>query len=170
MHLVMFDIDGTLTETGKIDEECFVRSLADVCGFADVKTDWSSYKHTTDSGCAVSLTLRPIGRATSTRRIPAFFTRFVWLAPDSLHRWPRFHGFDSTSLIYSRWPPPKVRLHPSQERASCSVTSSAVPSIGFLLLPEVGEILPASKWPAPGCVLTTIRQHRQMMHTIESPL
>jgi hypothetical protein len=26
MHLVMFDIDGTLTETMKVDEECFVRS------------------------------------------------------------------------------------------------------------------------------------------------
>ena len=33
MHLVMFDIDGTLTETMKIDEECFVRSFKDVFGF-----------------------------------------------------------------------------------------------------------------------------------------
>ena len=39
MHLVMFDIDGTLTETMKVDEECFVRSLAEVCGFTDVETD-----------------------------------------------------------------------------------------------------------------------------------
>ena len=30
MHLVMFDIDGTLTETMKVDEECFVRSFKDV--------------------------------------------------------------------------------------------------------------------------------------------
>ncbi len=30
MHLVMFDIDGTLTETTKVDEECFVRSFKDV--------------------------------------------------------------------------------------------------------------------------------------------
>ncbi len=50
MHLVMFDIDGTLTETMKVDEECYVRSLAEVCGFTDVETDWSSYTHATDSG------------------------------------------------------------------------------------------------------------------------
>src|SRR3984893_18913284 len=50
MHLVMFDIDGTLTQTMKVDEECFVRSFKDVFGFADVDTDWSHYPHTTDSG------------------------------------------------------------------------------------------------------------------------
>jgi beta-phosphoglucomutase-like phosphatase (HAD superfamily) len=50
MRLVIFDIDGTLTETAKTDEECFARSLAEVCGFGDVETDWSRYKHTTDSG------------------------------------------------------------------------------------------------------------------------
>ena len=50
MHLVMFDIDGTLTQTMKIDEECFVRSFKDVFGFADIDTDWSRYPHTTDSG------------------------------------------------------------------------------------------------------------------------
>ena len=34
MHLVMFDIDGTLTETMKVDEECFVRSFKDIFDFA----------------------------------------------------------------------------------------------------------------------------------------
>jgi len=43
MHLVMFDIDGTLTQTTKVDEECFVRSFKDVFGFADIDTDWSHY-------------------------------------------------------------------------------------------------------------------------------
>ena len=49
MHLIIFDIDGTLTETMKIDEECFVRSFKEVFGFADIDTDWSHYPHTTDS-------------------------------------------------------------------------------------------------------------------------
>jgi beta-phosphoglucomutase-like phosphatase (HAD superfamily) len=43
MHLVMFDIDGTLTETMKADEECFVRSFKDVFGFVEIDTDWSHY-------------------------------------------------------------------------------------------------------------------------------
>jgi hypothetical protein len=45
MHLVMFDIDGTLTETMKVDEECFVRSFKDAFGFADIGTDWSLSTH-----------------------------------------------------------------------------------------------------------------------------
>lgn len=62
MHLVMFDIDGTLTETMKIDEECFVRSLAEIHGFTGVETDWSRYKHTTDSGIFHEIHLARIGR------------------------------------------------------------------------------------------------------------
>ena len=53
MRLIIFDIDGTLTRTMKADEECFVRSLAEVCGFNDVDTDWSRYKHATDSAVIV---------------------------------------------------------------------------------------------------------------------
>lgn len=50
VHLVMFDIDGTLTETIKVDEECFVRSLEQVFGFTDIDADWSHYAYATDSG------------------------------------------------------------------------------------------------------------------------
>jgi len=77
MHLVMFDIDGTLTETGKIDEECFVRSLAEVCGFADVKTDWSSYKHTTDSGIFHEICLARTGQSPSLAEISRFRQHFI---------------------------------------------------------------------------------------------
>ena len=79
MHLVMFDIDGTLTETGKIDEECFVRSLPEVCGFADVKTDWSSYKHTTDSGIFHEIHLARTGRSPSVAKVSRFREHFVAL-------------------------------------------------------------------------------------------
>jgi len=128
MHLVMFDIDGTLTETMKVDEECFVRSLAEVCSFTDVETDWSTYKHATDSG---------------------IFHEIIWLAPDGLRRLPRFRVFGSTLLLCSRRRQSNLRSCPSQERDSCFSPSLAVRSIGFLLLPELGVILHVSRWPAP---------------------
>src|SRR6266576_4391382 len=77
MHLVMFDIDGTLTETGKIDEECFVRSLAEVCGFADVRADWSSYKHATDSGIFHEICLARTGQSPSLAEISRFRQHFI---------------------------------------------------------------------------------------------
>lgn len=48
MRLCMFGIDGTLTDTVKVDKECFVRSLAEACGFFEIETDWSHYEHATD--------------------------------------------------------------------------------------------------------------------------
>jgi len=77
MRLVIFDIDGTLTQTTKADEECFVRSLADVCGFSDVDTDWSRYKHATDSGILHEIYEAHIGRSPSPDEISQFRQHFV---------------------------------------------------------------------------------------------
>ena len=77
MHLVMFDIDGTLTETVKVDDECFVRSLTEVCGFTDIETDWSRYQHTTDSGIFVEIHEARTGRPPSAAEISHFRLHFV---------------------------------------------------------------------------------------------
>src|SRR5437879_9272308 len=79
MHLVMFDIDGTLTETMKIDEECFVRSFKDVFGFADIDTDWSHYPHTTDSGIFHDVFTSRIGRTPTAQEVSQFRQHFIQL-------------------------------------------------------------------------------------------
>src|SRR5438477_5786971 len=77
MKLVMFDIDGTLTQTMKADEECFVRSLAEVCGFDDVDTDWSRYKHATDFGVFREIHETRTGRLPSPSETSRFRQHFV---------------------------------------------------------------------------------------------
>jgi phosphoglycolate phosphatase-like HAD superfamily hydrolase len=79
MHLVMFDIDGTLTETMEIDEECFVRSLAEIHGFTGVDADWAKYKHTTDSGIYHEIHLDRTGRPPSDAEVSRFQQHFVAL-------------------------------------------------------------------------------------------
>src|SRR5436309_206900 len=79
MHLVMFDIDGTLTETMKVDEECFVRSFKDVFGFADIDTDWSHYSRTTDSGIFHDVFRSHIGRSPTAREVWRFRQHFIEL-------------------------------------------------------------------------------------------
>ena len=79
MRLVIFDIDGTLTQTIKADEECFVRSLAEVCGFSDVDTDWSRYKHATDSGIFREIHEARTGRLPSPSETSQFRQHFVTL-------------------------------------------------------------------------------------------
>jgi phosphoglycolate phosphatase-like HAD superfamily hydrolase len=79
MHLVMFDIDGTLTETTKIDEECFVRSFKDVFGLTDIDTDWSHYPHTTDSGIFHDVFTSRIGQSPTAQEVSRFRQHFVQL-------------------------------------------------------------------------------------------
>jgi phosphoglycolate phosphatase-like HAD superfamily hydrolase len=79
MHLVMFDIDGTLTETMKVDEECFVRSFKDVFGFADIDTDWSHYPRTTDSGIFHDAFTSRIGRSPTAQEVSQFRQHFIQL-------------------------------------------------------------------------------------------
>jgi len=51
MHLVMFDIDGTITASNSIDTECFLQALGETLGIDGVDPDWSKYRNATDQGC-----------------------------------------------------------------------------------------------------------------------
>lgn len=93
MRLVVFDIDGTLTQTMKFDEECFVRALAEVCHFHGVDTDWSNYKHATDAGIFDEIYRLRLGRSPSMAEISAFRRHFV----DLLKRASTRAGFESIS-------------------------------------------------------------------------
>jgi phosphoglycolate phosphatase-like HAD superfamily hydrolase len=59
MKLVMFDMDGTLTDSFAIDENCYVLAIQQALGLTEVVTEWESYTHTSSSYC-----LQEIVRAT----------------------------------------------------------------------------------------------------------
>jgi phosphoglycolate phosphatase-like HAD superfamily hydrolase len=48
-RLAVFDIDGTLTDTNAVDDECYLQSVADVLGLSLHVLDWSEAPHVTDS-------------------------------------------------------------------------------------------------------------------------
>lgn len=50
MNLILFDIDGTLTQTTHIDSTCFVQAVKDILKTDDFNKDWASYRYSTDSG------------------------------------------------------------------------------------------------------------------------
>ena len=148
MRLVIFDIDGTLTQTMKADEECFVRSLAEVCGFGDVDTDWSRYRHATDSGIFHEIHETRTGRPPSPIEISRFRHYFV----DLLAR-------------------------VSSEAAFAAVTGGrlcyfpawlAAWSIELRLLPGHGAIRPGSRWQVSGCATTIILRRRETMRWRET--
>ena len=67
-HLVMFDVDGTLTQSMDADGRCYAQAMAEHLGM-EIDTDWSTYRHATDPGIAHELFARA-GRPPPTARGP----------------------------------------------------------------------------------------------------
>jgi beta-phosphoglucomutase-like phosphatase (HAD superfamily) len=64
MHLIMFDLDGTLVDSTKVDSGCYLQALVDVFGFDldRIDRDWGNYPHVTDAGILQTLCQTELGR------------------------------------------------------------------------------------------------------------
>lgn len=77
-HLLVFDVDGTLTRTNGIDGRCYARALAEWLG-APVDTEWSRYRLVTDPGIAAEAFERRHGRVPGAEEMAALRERFLSL-------------------------------------------------------------------------------------------
>ncbi|MGH7951420.1 MAG: HAD family hydrolase, partial [Limisphaerales bacterium] len=73
------------------DEGCFVGALLDVFGFENVNTDWSIYRHTTDSGILAELFESRLNRVPNQTEICRFQNQFFELLKKSAQS---FNGFE----------------------------------------------------------------------------
>lgn len=95
----MFDLDGTLADTMQADEECFVGALSDVFGFQNVNTDWSAYRHATDSGVLLELFTERLNRRPHSHEIEQFQSRFVTLLNDTFQNPGRFGPIQGAEIL-----------------------------------------------------------------------
>jgi phosphoglycolate phosphatase-like HAD superfamily hydrolase len=77
MNLVIFDIDGTLTQSVAVDEWCFVQAFRDVLGIDQINTNWLDYEFQTDSGLTLEICRKHLGRDPSVAEIGLLQSRFV---------------------------------------------------------------------------------------------
>jgi phosphoglycolate phosphatase-like HAD superfamily hydrolase len=77
MKLAIFDIDGTLTDTNGVDNECFVKALAEAHSITEISTDWATYPHTTDSGITLQVFQEKFGRNPAETELDEFKGCFV---------------------------------------------------------------------------------------------
>lgn len=77
MKLVIFDIDGTLTNTNEIDNGCFVKALEESLGITEISTDWAEYPHTTDSGITQFIFQERFRRHPEEKELSECKSRFV---------------------------------------------------------------------------------------------
>ncbi|HEX5139162.1 MAG TPA: HAD family hydrolase [Planctomycetota bacterium] len=81
-HLVVFDVDGTLTRTVEVDGRCYAQALGEELG-APVETDWSRYRSATDTGIAAEAFERRHGRRPRAEEMAALRRRFLRLLRSS---------------------------------------------------------------------------------------
>lgn len=87
-NLAIFDIDGTLTKTTQVDDQCFVQSFVDELGIRDLETDWSRYPTVCDSGITQHIFRTHLGRMPSATEIGRLQRRFVSLLEQAYEREP----------------------------------------------------------------------------------
>jgi phosphoglycolate phosphatase-like HAD superfamily hydrolase len=86
MKLVMFDMDGTLTDDFAIAENCYVLAIEQTLGLPGVKTEWETYTHTTASYCLEEIVRRARGTLPTTGESRAVQNRMIELMRDITRR------------------------------------------------------------------------------------
>jgi phosphoglycolate phosphatase-like HAD superfamily hydrolase len=77
-HLVVFDVDGTLTRTVRVDDRCYAQALEEQLG-APIDTDWTRYRFATDTGIATEAFEHRRGRPPTEGEMAALRDRFLAL-------------------------------------------------------------------------------------------
>ena len=76
MKLVVFDIDGTLTQTMAVTDALFAKAVSEELR-TQVSEDWSSYPHVTDSGILEHVFLNHCGRKPQNGEIRSVRNRYL---------------------------------------------------------------------------------------------
>jgi phosphoglycolate phosphatase-like HAD superfamily hydrolase len=81
MHLIMFDLDGTLVDSSSVDSDCYLQALVDVFGFDldRIDRDWGNYPHVTDAGILQTLCQIELARNPTAIEISQYQQRFLEL-------------------------------------------------------------------------------------------
>lgn len=79
MKYIIFDIDGTLTDTTQVDDHCFTRALEETFNFRGFETDYGHYTNTTDSGIIDQLFQERDQRTYTEAEREQFITHFLGL-------------------------------------------------------------------------------------------
>ncbi len=87
-HLVVFDIDGTLTDTACMDSQMYVATFMKYLGLKEINDNWEEYRYSTDSGFAVELFEKHANRVPKEEEIQRIKKSFTILLEEKIRSDP----------------------------------------------------------------------------------
>jgi phosphoglycolate phosphatase-like HAD superfamily hydrolase len=79
MHLIMFDLDGTLLKSNTLDIHCFSSAFKNVMGIENIGSDWTDFKYVTDEGIVSEILTRHLNRPATKNEILNIKTKILEL-------------------------------------------------------------------------------------------
>lgn len=77
MTAIVFDIDGTLTNTRKVDDKCFIKAFKNTFEIDISNQNWSEFTNVTDWGITEELVLKHENRIPNTIEYEKMISEFI---------------------------------------------------------------------------------------------
>lgn len=77
MNFIIFDIDGTLTNTKAVDDKCFIKAFQETFKLDITNENWEAIKHVTDWGITQEIVIRELGRKPTQFEYESMMTNLI---------------------------------------------------------------------------------------------
>ena len=84
MTAIIFDIDGTLTNTTKVDDKCFIQAFQHIFGIDISNQNWSDLQNVTDWGITEEIVFKEMNRIPTDSEYKKMILEFVRLLTNEL--------------------------------------------------------------------------------------
>ena len=88
-NLIVFHIDGTLTDTKEKDDELFIRAVKEIFNIEIKDSDWSRFENVTDPGIAKSIYKEHFGKEPSDLELTKLENHFIDITRNALSEYPQ---------------------------------------------------------------------------------
>jgi len=85
MHLVMFDLDGTLIKSNTLDTHCLTGAIERCMGIKDIDSDWTKYNYVTDAGIVSEIVERQLNRPVTDKELSYICKNLLELLQSEAH-------------------------------------------------------------------------------------
>jgi len=79
MHLIMFDLDGTLIKSSTLDTRCLIGAIESSIGIMNVDSNWNKYNYVTDAGIVSEIVEKRLNRQVTDEELSDISTKLLEL-------------------------------------------------------------------------------------------